>query len=378
MLQPFGSAQGDFYLRFYKTKSGVSAVRPEEIDEKRFEKIVIETTIKVLAERNEPTPYTIIINAVDPELARRGFFSELHTGFDIKTVLQNHLGDEFVLLPKTLGSTEGFEWWFKDPNIVKRLTTIPLSERVEQTVLRKLQELGKVTFTDVWNAVSVEFPNSHTTDSMSIKEALEAYANPISQGYWLIKPDLRPNEIEKEHTTMIAMLADIGQELKYKIWIGKIEQTHKISSMFIKKTGELKQFITYTDINRLKNIQNPPIVDDIDLLWIKDNKVEMVFEIESTTSMTSALQRGSNVDSKVPKFIAIPYDRKKQLTQKLKSPMFRERFDEDNWKVFYFEILKAEYMKHKSQTKIEYLLDKTPKIIQKKKNEVNEAQIGLF
>ena len=41
MLQPFGSAQGDFYLRFYKPPAKVTAAQPEEIDEVRFEKIVV-------------------------------------------------------------------------------------------------------------------------------------------------------------------------------------------------------------------------------------------------------------------------------------------------------------------------------------------------
>ncbi|MBI4022386.1 MAG: DNA adenine methylase, partial [Candidatus Andersenbacteria bacterium] len=51
LLQPFGSAQGDFYLRFYKSPADEQAVQPREIDEVRFEKVVVETTIKVLAER---------------------------------------------------------------------------------------------------------------------------------------------------------------------------------------------------------------------------------------------------------------------------------------------------------------------------------------
>jgi 16S rRNA G966 N2-methylase RsmD len=378
LLQPFGSAQGDFYLRFYKTKTGIKALKPEEIDEKRFETIVVETAIKVIAERNEPTPYTIIINSVDPELARRGFFSELHTGFDVKTVLYNHIDEEFILIPKKLGGAEGHEWWFKDPNIVKRLDTIPLSERVEQTVLRKMQDLGRATFTDIWNAVSIEFPNSHTTDQLSIKDALEMYANPIGNKFWVLKPKLSPNEIEKEHTTMISILAEIGQTLKYKIWIGRNEQPHKIMSMLIKKEGALRQYITYKEIKKLKDIQNPSIVDNIDLLWIKDDKIISAFEIECTTSMTSALLRGSNIEQSIPKYMIIPFDREKQFNQKYKSPLFHDRFKSDNWNLIYFEILREEYLKHKSKTNILELLDKKPKIVSKAKKGKDEDQMGIF
>jgi DNA modification methylase len=378
LLQPFGSAQGDFYLRFYKTKTGIKALKPEEIDEKRFENIVVETAIKVIAERNEPTPYTIIINSVDPELAKRGYFSELHTGFDVKTVLYNHIDEEFMLVPKKLGGAEGKEWWFKDPNIVKRLNSIPLSERVEQTVLRKMQELVRATFTDIWNAVSVEFPNSHTTDQLSIRDALEMYANPIGNKFWVLKSSLNPKEIEKEHTTMISFLAEIGQALKYKIWIGRNEQPHKIMSMLIKKEGPLRQYITYKEIKKLKDIQNPSIVDNIDLLWIKDDKIISAFEIECTTSMTSALLRGSNIEQSIPKYMIIPFDRDKQFNHKYKSPLFHERFLSDNWKIIYFEILKEEYLKHKSKTNILELLDKKPKVTAKTKKGKDENQIGIF
>ena len=52
----------------------------EEISEDRFRRIVIETCREVIAIRAEPTPYTILINQVDPVLARRGLFGTLQTG----------------------------------------------------------------------------------------------------------------------------------------------------------------------------------------------------------------------------------------------------------------------------------------------------------
>ena len=74
LLQPFGSAQGDFYLRFHKPNLGEKSYEPEAIDALRFEKIVLDTTVRILAERGEPAPYTIIINAIDPELVKEGSF----------------------------------------------------------------------------------------------------------------------------------------------------------------------------------------------------------------------------------------------------------------------------------------------------------------
>jgi len=36
----------------------------------------------------------------------------------------------------------------------------------------------------------------------------------------------------------------------------------------------------------------------MDLLWLKKNNVEVAFEVEATTTMTSALLRGSNLPGK--------------------------------------------------------------------------------
>ena len=59
---------------------------------------------------------------------------------------------------------------------------MPLTERVEETVFRCVHEKGRVTFTEVWNTVAREFPNSLTSDSTSTNEALELYGrNPSSQ-----------------------------------------------------------------------------------------------------------------------------------------------------------------------------------------------------
>lgn len=357
LLQPFGSAQGDFYLRFYKPRLSEGAIKPQTIDEVRFERIVVETTIRIIAERGEPTPYTIIINAIDPELAKQGYFSELQTGLDIETTLKQHLNREFILIPAKLGSSEGKLWWLKDPSLIPHLKSVPLTERVEQTVLRKLQERARVTFTEIWDAVSSEFPNSLTSDSMSISDALRAYARQVTGGYWLLKPDFQPSQIEKAHTTMIVLLAETGRAQGYQIWVGKIEQSHQVTGL-PGKSGQLIQYVTYKKIRSLNNIQNPDIVEDIDLLWIKNNKIVSLFEVESTTSMTSGLQRGSNVECSVPKYLVIPEEREAQFVQKLKSPMFYERFRDDNWKTLYFGTLREELSRRKKDFDLNKLIDR--------------------
>jgi DNA modification methylase len=352
MLQPFGSAQGDFYLRFNKPKSTVS--KPEEIDEVMFENIVVETTIALLAERAEPTPYTIIINYIDPVLAKHGFFGSLHTGLDINTVLKKHLDKEFILLPVKVGKAEGKLWWFRDTSIVPRLNEIPLTERVEQTVYRKLSQMGRVTFTEMWDAVSTEFPNSLTSDSTSIKDALSIYARPISGGYWLLKPEIQQRV--NQHSEILGILATIGREKGYDIWIGKREQ-HERDSGLIAKGKTLKEYMTVKQLE-VANATNLTVIENIDLIWIKVKEIKAIFEVESTTTMTSALMRGSNIDERVNKFMVLPEEREGQLRNKLTSPLFKDHFENENWQLIYFDTLRNAYVKQKTKTDIYSLINK--------------------
>ena len=210
MLQPFGSAQGDFYLRFVKTAHPVRQM--EEVSEDRFRRIVIETCREVIASRAEPTPYTILINQVDPVLAKRGLFGTLKTGLDVKTVLEESVGKEFDLVEAKLGGASGRLWWFADKTFAARLEAVPLTERVEETVFRCLHEKGRVTFTEVWDIVAREFPNSLTSDSTSITDALEIYGRKVGSGpsaAWMLKEEIRIHL--SRHSELIALLAKIGE-----------------------------------------------------------------------------------------------------------------------------------------------------------------------
>lgn len=377
MLQPFGSAQGDFYLRFHKPATPGAAVPPEEIDAARFERIVVETAKRVLAERGEETPYTVLINAIDPELARNGYFSELRTGLDIRTVLEKHLDREFKLVQMHIGGVEGRGWWFQDPSSVPHLETVPLSERVEQTVLRKLQERGRVTFTDMWKAISEEFPNALTTDSTSIKEALQAYARPVGRGEWMIRPEYYQDKIRRLHTRMIAILAEIGKAQGYEIWIGRREQGDPLAEAFSGREGDLREYVSRGSLRGLENADNIEEVEQIDVLWFQGDLVEAVFEVEATTSMTEALKRGSNVDSRVRKYLVIPQEREEQLVRKLRSPLFGERFEQDSWKCLFSEALERAFEKQKGRLDVNALIARKVGKTSSKHSR-SEAQLSLF
>ena len=69
--------------------------------------------------------------------------------------------------------------------------------------------------------------------------------------------------------------------------------------------------------------------------------------------MTSALQRGSTIDKDVPKIMLFPSDRVKQFERKMKTPLFNERYESDNWKFVLFEELYKAWNKLKANLIIE-------------------------
>ncbi|MGP8200590.1 MAG: hypothetical protein ACLQU4_13935 [Limisphaerales bacterium] len=348
MLQPFGSAQGDFYLRFSKTARPKRQM--EEISEERFRRIVIETCREVIATRAEPTPYTILINQVDPVLAKRGLFGTLQTGLDVKTVLEESLGTEFELVDAKLGGAAGKLWWFADKTFVARLEAVPLTERVEETVFRCLHEKGRVTFTEVWDTVAREFPNSLTSDTTSITQALDIYGRKVSGGWWMLKDEIRLSLTR--HSELIAVLAKIGEARGHSIWIGQREQRDTASGVV--ERVQLRDLVTKKPAS-LNGVKELGTVLNMDLLWLDGNDVVRAFEVECTTTMTSGLQRGSNLPACVPKTMVIPEEREDDFERKMKSPLFSEHFKKDNWTLVYFNALREAFTKTKAKTALESL-----------------------
>ncbi len=329
LLQPFGSATGDFYLRFLKPRSiHVDTLQPW--DEARFERAVMDGVYHLLAERWEPTPYTIIINFIDPLLAREGFFRELYSGFDVNTVLKAREGDDLVIEEVKIGNVSGKAWWFKYPERIKQ-RGVPLTERVEASVIRELLSKNRVTFTDIWRRIGEEFPNSLTPDALSIRDVLKDYAKEAKGGMWQILPRFR--ERIGQHKLLITTLAQIGSALGYQIWIGRNEQSkagpHK-ESLQSHVTAEPSIFAgSGTEADRS--------ILDMDLLWIKGRKIITAFEIEFSTTITSAIERGSHLPDSADRFIVLPEERIPKLKRKMESSFFRRGFEEFGWHVLVFD-----------------------------------------
>jgi len=114
------------------------------------------------------------------------------------------------------------------------------------------------------------------------------------------------------------------------------------------------------------------------LLWLNGNEVVRAFEVECTTTMTSGLQRGSNLPATVPKTMVIPEEREQDFERKMKSPLFSEHFDKDNWTLAYFNALREAFTKTKGRTNLESLFGKKRHVYVSRRENKNSENQALF
>lgn len=82
----------------------------------------------------------------------------------------------------------------------------------------------------------------------------------------------------------------------------------------------------------------------------------MAFEVEATTTMTTGLLRGSNLPKDTPKVMVLPEERDADFRRKMESPLFKEHFEAESWKLVYFGALRQAFTKTKESTSIEKLI----------------------
>lgn len=340
LLAPYGSAVGDYYIRFRKPQ--VDKRKQEtQIDEERYKRTVLESAKKIIAERGEPTPYTLILNGIIVELKKAG---ALLTGKqNPDKIMEEFLNKEFVLVnvKNEKGKVIGKKWWFKEPNKIPYLELVPLSDRVEIAVVDVLRRKYKISFDDILQEIFIKFPNAMTPEKQSIKEILEEYATPTKDGNWMLKPEVKIRE--NEHIKIIYYLAIIGRKLGYDVWIGLKEQDEicdkeKLYDLITNKDPVFR-FIPTTNLDRVKQI---------DVLWHDEGRVKYEFEVENTTAITEAIVRGSNIPhDTIRRVIVIPEEREKMLFKKMKEPLLNESLNKDKWRFLFYKDVESLF----SQTK---------------------------
>ena len=196
-----------------------------------------------------------------------------------------------------------------------------------------------VTLDEVLGEIFVKYPNGLTPDIKSVDQILKKFANK-SGGKWVYKG----GETEKDftdHTEMLYFLSEIGKKMGFEIYIGKREQPENYNG---------KKLLEYADITKLDKLNfyqdKKARIEMIDMVWIKDDKVELAIEVENSTIFTSGIQRASNLDIGISKLMVLPNKRKAEFLC-IKDPLFVESFKKYNWGyLFYDDIIKLKSLRN--------------------------------
>jgi hypothetical protein len=85
----------------------------------------------------------------------------------------------------------------------------------------------------------------------------------------------------------------------------------------------------------------------IDMIWLNNKNIEVIFEVENSTNLISAISRGTNLDKAILKVMVIPNRREDELLRQ-KDKMFCEQFKVNNWKyLLYSDVEKLKTSKQK-------------------------------
>lgn len=127
-------------------------------------------------------------------------------------------------------------------------------------------------------------------------------------------------EIERPHTRIQWRLATLGRAMKLGVWIARNDK----SALY---NGDVLGDLSIEELPVSFDRTTQGTIERIDVLWVKRNRIEAAFEIESTTAIYSGLLRMSdllalqpNID--IPLFIVAPDDRRHLVHREIRRPTF--------------------------------------------------------
>lgn len=335
LLQPYGSAVGDYYIRFKKPEVE-KIISEKQMDIQSYEREVVLSAKRIIEERGEPTIYQHILNGIMVEL-EGGRYAPIGAR-KFEDILKENVASEFELISikNEKGKAIGKKWWLKGRDF-SNFTTPSLSDRIERVILTVLDKKIKASFDDILQEIFIEFPNALTPDTQDIKSILEEYATKTKDGKWRLKTELQEKERTSLHSKMIYYLAQLGKKSGFDIWIGLREQGETYNGKLLRDLCDNIRTFRFvpqeaSTIDRIKMI---------DVLWLEDGRIKYEFEVENTTGISEAIIRGSHIpqELKIKRFIVIPKEREKKLNRKLQEPVLQQAVKKTNWKFILYRDL---------------------------------------
>jgi DNA modification methylase len=358
-----GAMLGDFILSFRKAEVPPKKKLIEYVDiGRRIQELAAET----IQYHGGATLSQIYMRLI-PFLLNKGKLEEIR-----ESDLPKYLGEKF--------EEKDGKWYFKeklDSDIEEYLRNynkehykeekalldfVPVEARLETIIRWVLIKKGSqgAKMDEILNEIYSRLINSNAPEYGEISRVLNRIAvqRPDNKRYWILKETLRQQmlfekvlpEREKltekeeitrevsEHDLMILRLLEIGESKGYGCHVGLKEQSTMLE---FKKRSE--PMLTPSQYGMDKSAFD--IVREIDMLWLKGDKIVAAFEVEKSTTIDSGINRFRNLfvvqpRSKIAAYIVVPDKRKMEAIKKLNSPANRKEKLHEKIKIIKFSDLK--------------------------------------
>lgn len=124
------------------------------------------------------------------------------------------------------------------------------------------------------------------------------------------------------HTKVQHSLLRVGDAMGFDVWVARNDQSRTINGQTFSELFDLKERLPVQFDEATMRI-----IEYIDVLWLKRNRIEAAFEIESTTSIYSGLLRMSDLlamqpNLKIPLYLVAPEDRRDKVIREINRPTF--------------------------------------------------------
>ena len=137
-------------------------------------------------------------------------------------------------------------------------------------------------------------------------------------------PEIAEDSIQIVRTShkMQAKLADIGIAMGFKVWIPKGD---KVSVVALMCSQGLLQDLPFSQLSNAEPTLKT--IEQIDVLWFKQNMIVRAFEVEHTTAVYSGILRMADLLALQPNLltklhIVAPEERRNKVFQELRRPAF--------------------------------------------------------
>lgn len=349
---PSGTLRGHFILNFRKP---FATERPFEVAGVDIEQILIQTARKAVVERGGAS-LSEIYQELIPVLVKYG-------ALDIVAKMQTDLAP---FMEKNF-ERRNDKWYVKEEDYRKLGDYIPLRARlglfIPSIIVRLNKTVKEFSFDDIYKNLLPLLANGRTPEREEIIAVLRDYGEETTSGKWKIRkptiqvtlePSLRMDKLpeapsEITHDNVLLMLARLGMYARCSVHIGKTEQN---------RNPKLAKLSTPTlRVLPLKS-ETIKVVEQIDVLWLRENMIVMAFEVEETTPVYSGLARFSDLVKSMPNirikaYIVAPKSKTKKIIHEFNRATFKDLARKEKWGyILYHDIIRRYEAIRKERLKI--------------------------